>query len=67
MKYIPTVLLAVVVAGSALGADWMQFRGPSGLGSSDEKGLPVTWSSKENIVWQTEMRSAPRLPMAWPN
>ena len=55
MNHIPTVLLAVVAAGSALGADWMQFRGPGGLGSSDEKGLPVTWSSTENIVWRTEM------------
>lgn len=55
MKHIPTLLLAVVAAGSAVGADWMQFRGPGGLGSSDEKGLPVTWSSKENIVWRTEM------------
>lgn len=55
MKHIPTLLLAVVTTGSALGADWMQFRGPGGLGSSDEKGLPVTWSSKENIVWRTEM------------
>ena len=55
MKHIPTLLLAIVAAGSALGADWMQFRGPGGLGSSGEKGLPVTWSSKENIVWRTEM------------
>ena len=55
MKHIPIMLLAAVVAGSAIGADWMQFRGPGGLGSSDEKGLPVTWSSKENIVWRTEM------------
>jgi outer membrane protein assembly factor BamB len=47
-----SALLVVLLAG---GADWMQFRGPGGLGSSDEKGLPVTWSSKENIIWRTEM------------
>jgi outer membrane protein assembly factor BamB len=47
-----SALLVVLLAG---GANWMQFRGPGGLGSSDEKGLPVTWSSKENIVWRTEM------------
>ena len=45
-------LLTVLAAG---GANWMQFRGPGGLDSSDEKGLPVTWSSKGNIVWRTEM------------
>ncbi len=36
-------------------ADWTQFRGPSGLGISTETGLPLTWSSTENIVWKAEM------------
>jgi outer membrane protein assembly factor BamB len=48
-------LLASMSAMSALGADWLQFRGPGGSGVSDEKGLPTTWSSKENIVWRTKL------------
>jgi outer membrane protein assembly factor BamB len=55
MKHIPTLFLALVAAGSAFGADWLQFRGPGGTGTSSEKGLPTTWSSKENIVWRAEM------------
>ncbi len=37
------------------GADWPGFRGPSGMGTSDAKGLPVTWSGTENIAWKTPL------------
>ena len=47
--------LAVVGAACSLGADWTQFRGPGGLGKTAEKGLPVKWSAKQNIVWRTEL------------
>jgi outer membrane protein assembly factor BamB len=38
-----------------LGAEWREFRGPHGLGVSEEKGLPVRWSSQQNIVWRTRL------------
>ena len=47
--------LSVIVVVSALGADWMQFRGLGGSGTSSETGLPTTWSSTENIVWRTKL------------
>jgi outer membrane protein assembly factor BamB len=37
------------------GGDWVQFRGPGGQGISDEKSLPVKWSSTENIAWQVDL------------
>jgi outer membrane protein assembly factor BamB len=40
---------------STLGADWRQFRGPNGLGISEEKGLPVTWSVDSNVAWKTKL------------
>jgi outer membrane protein assembly factor BamB len=40
---------------SALAGDWPQFRGPGGLGVSDEKGLPVKWSTTENVRWKAEL------------
>jgi outer membrane protein assembly factor BamB len=50
------LLVPALLAGlSALGADWMQFRGQGGSGISGETGLPTTWSSKENIVWRTKL------------
>jgi outer membrane protein assembly factor BamB len=48
-------LLALVAACTVSAADWRQFRGPGGLGISDEKGLPTTWSAKNNIVWRTKL------------
>lgn len=35
--------------------DWTGFRGPTGQGTSEEKGLPVKWSSTENIVWKVDL------------
>ena len=35
--------------------NWPQFRGPGGLGISQEKDLPITWSETENIAWKTAM------------
>ncbi len=46
---------ALLAALSALGADWLQFRGPRGSGTSGDTGLPTTWSAKENIVWRTKL------------
>lgn len=46
---------ALLAALSALGADWLQFRGPHGSGTSSATGLPTTWSARENIVWRTKL------------
>ncbi len=41
-------------AAMARAADeWPQFRGPTGQGLSDAKGLPLTWSETNNIAWKT--------------
>jgi hypothetical protein len=39
---------------SLTGADWNEFRGPHGLGTSTES-LPVQWSSDKNVVWRTPL------------
>ncbi len=36
-------------------SDWTQFRGPGGMGVSPVKGLPLTWSSSQNVVWKTTL------------
>jgi outer membrane protein assembly factor BamB len=48
-------LLFLFAVAAAPGADWRQFRGPGGEGISVEKGLPLHWSSKENIAWKTKL------------
>jgi len=32
--------------------DWPEFRGPTGQGYSDERGLPLVWSETKNVRWK---------------
>ncbi len=36
-----------------LAQDWPEFRGRTGQGHSDERGLPLTWSETKNVRWKT--------------
>src|SRR5215468_2573770 len=36
-------------------ADWPQFRGPGGLGISQEKGLPESWDATKNLAWKAQL------------
>ncbi|MCB1035009.1 MAG: PQQ-binding-like beta-propeller repeat protein [Acidobacteria bacterium] len=58
-------LLALALA-PAVAADWPQWRGPALDGSSEETGLPLTWSATENVLWRLAMpaRSA-ATPIVW--
>ena len=38
-----------------LGADWVQFRGPSGQGVASDARIAEKWSETENVVWRTEV------------
>ena len=44
-----------LLASSASARDWTQFRGPGGLGVSDESGLPVTWNDSDNVAWKASL------------
>jgi outer membrane protein assembly factor BamB len=37
--------------------DWPQFRGPTGLGYTSEKDLPLTWGGEkaENVAWKSPL------------
>lgn len=49
-------LASVLVCSSvASAADWSQFRGPSALGVSDEKGLPTGFSETEGVRWKAPL------------
>jgi outer membrane protein assembly factor BamB len=47
-----------LLSSPLLAADWPQFRGPSGQGLSQEKGLPFEWSETKNIKWKTAIPGA---------
>jgi outer membrane protein assembly factor BamB len=43
------------ITGSIQANDWPAWRGPTGLGYTEEKDLPLTWDAKKgtNILWKT--------------
>ena len=45
----------VLLPYTVYAGNWPQFRGPGGLGISQEQNLPVTWSETENVAWKTAM------------
>jgi len=55
MKHFLLPLLVFCLAASAFAGeeDWPQFRGPSGQGTTDAKGLPTTWNETKNVKWKT--------------
>ena len=53
-----TLLACVGLAVPCLADDWMQFRGPGGLGVSSEVSVPTEWSDTRNIVWKTKLPGA---------
>ena len=46
-------LLLVISAAGAGAQDWPEFRGPTGQGHSQERGIPFEWSEARNITWKT--------------
>jgi len=62
MRNAVAVLMLACVAdlGSSTWAqdeDWPQFRGPTGLGATSERNLPLTWGGEkaENVAWKTPL------------
>jgi len=48
-------VLWMAASDSLQAENWMRFRGPSGQGISSETELPVTWTTKNNIKWKTDL------------
>ena len=42
----------------SLAADWTQFRGPGGSGTSLEAYAPTSWTGTQNIAWKTALPGA---------
>jgi outer membrane protein assembly factor BamB len=48
------------------GASWERFRGPNGTGTSDDKGVPLTFGDKENLIWKVALPGAGNSsPIVW--
>ena len=44
-----------LLASVSRAGDWPEFRGPTGQGISEAKGVPVEWSASKNVAWKVEV------------
>ncbi len=54
-RFVLVLCCGVNLVGRAWADDWPRWRGPHGNGVSDETGLPVTWSTTDNVRWRVEL------------
>ena len=60
------ILLASVCRAGIATDNWPQFRGPSGDGCSEARGLPLTWSQSNHVRWKTPIHGrAWSSPVIW--
>ena len=60
------LLIAISVQMGVAGDNWPQWRGPNLDGTTSATGLPVTWSTTENVIWRTKLPSwAAATPIIW--
>ena len=63
MRRAPAAALVLPICGVLCGVvvraqDWPQFRGPTGQGHAEARGLPLTWSETQNIKWKVPVGGA---------
>ena len=54
LRYVITLTL-FCTSTVAVAENWSGFRGAAGTGVSTEADLPLNWSMKENVAWQTDL------------
>lgn len=71
MKTLNLLLTGLLLGNASLranDANWPEFRGPRGDGTSTSTGLPLKWSATENVVWHTPIHGRGwSSPVIWEN
>jgi outer membrane protein assembly factor BamB len=55
MRKLGVLALVLLSVAAAQAENWPQWRGPGLNGVSNEKNLPVKWTSEENVVWKVAL------------
>lgn len=56
IRFLSLLSVSFITLVSPSGADdWARFRGPGGLGISQDTGVPTQWSEEENLVWKFKL------------
>jgi outer membrane protein assembly factor BamB len=65
---IAIILLSAPAISLVSAENWPQWRGPLLNGISNEKNLPVKWTTEENVTWKLEMSAwSGSTPIIWGN
>src|SRR5262249_48722867 len=61
MKMLYSFLILLPALAASAGEHWPAWRGPTGMGQTDEKDLPLTWSGKDqdNLRWKAALFDRP--------
>ena len=63
-----SLAIAVLFAQRTSAENWPQWRGPALNGVSNEKNLPVKWTTEENVAWKVAMPEwSGSTPIIWRN
>ena len=62
----PTLAALALSSSSLANGNWPHWRGPTRDGISTETGLPVTWSTTENVTWRATLAGlGTSSPIVW--
>src|SRR5215510_1474948 len=63
-----SLAITTLFAQNAAAENWPQWRGPSLNGVSNEKNLPLKWTTEENVAWKLAMPAwSGSTPIIWRN
>jgi outer membrane protein assembly factor BamB len=67
MARVMRTLVLIASLGALAGADnWDRFRGPNGTGTTDDKDIPLTFGTNENLLWKVALPGAGNSsPVIW--
>ncbi|MCD8534476.1 MAG: PQQ-like beta-propeller repeat protein [Verrucomicrobia bacterium] len=54
-RILPTIASVLVLTTALDAGEWANWRGPNGLGISDETNLPVKWDTQTNVAWKSTL------------
>ncbi|WP_414661091.1 outer membrane protein assembly factor BamB family protein [Horticoccus sp. 23ND18S-11] len=61
-----SAFVALFLGGCATSSNWPQFRGPTGQGVAEVKGVPLQWTETQHVKWKTPIHGkAWSSPVVW--
>ena len=65
---IVSIVFLFIQSSACFGENWPRFRGPTGLGYTEERNLPITWggADKKNVFWEAPLKGQGHAsPIVW--